>query len=177
MAPPPDTAVPADLPPDVSPLVEPPRPPPWAEPPAPPCLAEPPVAPSAAAAPNEGREPVPAPPPELPPIDLSPERFEAQDALRWNGRMLSELSDAELAAVAEGLAAMDLPPEQRGMRSQRNWLKLRVTWPQKRVSLRLRVDETVLEWFQRDGTGYQERMNAVLRAYVEAQLEAEARGR
>ncbi|MDR3536752.1 MAG: BrnA antitoxin family protein [Acetobacteraceae bacterium] len=113
----------------------------------------------------------------MPAIDLSPERLEAQDALRWNGRLLSELSDTELAAAAEGLAAMDPPPDQPGIRSQRNWLKLRVTWPQKRVALRLRVDEVVFEWFSREGIGYQGRVNAVLRAYVEAQLEAESRGR
>ncbi len=127
-------------------------------------------------APDQCGEPA-APPPELAPIDLSPERLEAQDALRWNGRMLSELSDVELAAAAEGLAAMDPPPEQPSMRNQRNWLKLRVTWPQKRVLLRLRVDEGVFEWFNRGGAGCPERINAVLRAYVEAQLEAEAHTR
>ncbi|KAA6461273.1 hypothetical protein DYQ86_11185 [Acidobacteria bacterium AB60] len=31
----------------------------------------------------------------------------------------------------------------------------------------LRVDADVLDWFQRQGSGYQTRMNAVLRAYVE----------
>jgi len=33
----------------------------------------------------------------------------------------------------------------------------------------LRVDEDVLAWFRAQGAGYQTRMNAVLRAYVEAQ--------
>lgn len=31
----------------------------------------------------------------------------------------------------------------------------------------LRVDEDVLRWFKRQGKGYQTRMNAVLRAYME----------
>ena len=33
----------------------------------------------------------------------------------------------------------------------------------------LRVDPDVLEFFKKNGAGYQTRMNAVLRAYVEAQ--------
>jgi uncharacterized protein (DUF4415 family) len=33
----------------------------------------------------------------------------------------------------------------------------------------LRIDADVLEWFRSRGKGYQSRMNAVLRAYVETQ--------
>ena len=33
--------------------------------------------------------------------------------------------------------------------------------------LSLRIDADVIDWFQRQGQGYQTRMNAVLRAYVE----------
>jgi uncharacterized protein (DUF4415 family) len=34
-----------------------------------------------------------------------------------------------------------------------------------KTSVSLRVDADVLEWFKRQGPGYQTRMNAVLRAY------------
>ncbi len=40
--------------------------------------------------------------------------------------------------------------------------------PQKRL-VSLRVDSDVLEWFRKKGKGYQTRINAVLRAYVNAQ--------
>lgn len=33
----------------------------------------------------------------------------------------------------------------------------------------LRIDADVLEWFRAQGKGYQSRMNALLRAYVDAQ--------
>ena len=33
--------------------------------------------------------------------------------------------------------------------------------------LSLRIDDEVVEWFKRQGPGYQTRINAVLRAYVE----------
>lgn len=35
--------------------------------------------------------------------------------------------------------------------------------------VRLRIDPDVLAWFKRQGPGYQARINAVLRAFVEAQ--------
>jgi uncharacterized protein (DUF4415 family) len=34
--------------------------------------------------------------------------------------------------------------------------------------LSLRIDSDVIEWFRRQGAGYQSRMNALLRAYMEA---------
>jgi len=43
---------------------------------------------------------------------------------------------------------------------------LRVIPPKRSVSLR--IDADVLEWFKAQGSGYQTRINAVLRAYREA---------
>jgi uncharacterized protein (DUF4415 family) len=37
-----------------------------------------------------------------------------------------------------------------------------------KASISLRVDRDVLEWFKSQGTGYQSRMNAVLKAFKEA---------
>jgi uncharacterized protein (DUF4415 family) len=37
-----------------------------------------------------------------------------------------------------------------------------------KASISLRVDRDVLEWFRNQGTGYQSRMNAVLKAFKEA---------
>jgi len=37
-----------------------------------------------------------------------------------------------------------------------------------KTSISLRVDCDVLEWFKAQGTGYQSRMNAVLKAFKEA---------
>ena len=42
--------------------------------------------------------------------------------------------------------------------------KLRV--PKGKQSVSLRVDRDVLDWFKRQGKGYQTRINAILRAYV-----------
>ena len=41
--------------------------------------------------------------------------------------------------------------------------------PERKEALSIRLDRDVMEWFRRQGRGYQTRINAVLRAYVEAQ--------
>ncbi len=38
----------------------------------------------------------------------------------------------------------------------------------KKTLLSLRIDSDVVEWFKGQGSGYQSRMNALLRAYMEA---------
>ena len=49
------------------------------------------------------------------------------------------------------------------------WANAEVVIPQPKQAISLRVDSDVLEWFKSHGRGYQTRMNAVLRAYMEAQ--------
>jgi uncharacterized protein (DUF4415 family) len=44
--------------------------------------------------------------------------------------------------------------------------KLRL--PKNKQLVSLRIDSDVLDWFRRQGKGYQTRINAVLRAYVRA---------
>jgi uncharacterized protein (DUF4415 family) len=38
----------------------------------------------------------------------------------------------------------------------------------KKALLSLRIDSDVIDWFRSQGPGYQSRMNALLRAYMEA---------
>ncbi len=39
--------------------------------------------------------------------------------------------------------------------------------PKRKKSVSLRLDPEVLDWFKHEGKGYQTRINAVLRAYIE----------
>ncbi len=48
-------------------------------------------------------------------------------------------------------------------------LKLQVNWPRHKQPVNLRIDSDIIEWFRRGGAGYQTRINAVLRAFVDAQ--------
>jgi uncharacterized protein (DUF4415 family) len=52
---------------------------------------------------------------------------------------------------------------------QPDWTKVKVTWPQPKQAISLRIDQDILTWFRDRGPGYQTRMNAVLRAFVDAQ--------
>ena len=43
-----------------------------------------------------------------------------------------------------------------------------VRWPEKKKQVTLRIDPDVIEFFRKQGKGYQSMINAVLRKYVEA---------
>lgn len=49
------------------------------------------------------------------------------------------------------------------------WEEAVLVFPTKRMVC-LRIDRDILDWFRSQGKGYQTRMNAVLRAYMEAQV-------
>jgi uncharacterized protein (DUF4415 family) len=48
-------------------------------------------------------------------------------------------------------------------------LKLQVNWPHHKQPVNLRIDTDIVDWFRGGGAGYQTRMNAVLRAFFDAQ--------
>ena len=49
------------------------------------------------------------------------------------------------------------------------WLRhARLLEPHAKEAVSIRLDEDVISWFKQRGKGYQTRINAVLRAYVEA---------
>lgn len=49
------------------------------------------------------------------------------------------------------------------------WENARLVMPHQKKQITIRFDRDILDWFKARGKGYQSRMNAVLRAYVEAQ--------
>lgn len=48
-----------------------------------------------------------------------------------------------------------------------DWSKAELVLPARKKAISIRVDEDVLDYFKNEGAGYQRRMNAVLRSYVE----------
>jgi uncharacterized protein (DUF4415 family) len=48
-----------------------------------------------------------------------------------------------------------------------NWDEAVLVIPPKKKAISIRVDEDVLDYFRKDGAGYQRRMNAVLRSYMQ----------
>ena len=48
-----------------------------------------------------------------------------------------------------------------------DWSKAEVVIPPKKKAISIRVDEDVLDYFKTQGAGYQRRINAVLRSYMQ----------
>ena len=73
---------------------------------------------------------------------------------------LDAMTDEDIArAVAEDPDAAPLDID---------WTKARLVLPPGKENVTLRVDRDVLAWFRGTGRGFHTRMNAVLRAYMEA---------
>jgi uncharacterized protein (DUF4415 family) len=49
-----------------------------------------------------------------------------------------------------------------------DWTRARLVMPQRKKSIHLRLDPDLLAWYRQQGQGYLTRMNAVLRAYMDA---------
>jgi len=57
----------------------------------------------------------------------------------------------------------------------KDWhLRAEAVMPVAKKLLSLRLDTDVVEWFRQQGTGYQTRMNAVLRSFMEHEAERRA---
>jgi uncharacterized protein (DUF4415 family) len=48
------------------------------------------------------------------------------------------------------------------------WATARLTMPEPKDRLTIRVDHDVVKWLKKRGKGYQTRINAILRSYMEA---------
>ena len=46
------------------------------------------------------------------------------------------------------------------------WKDAEVFMPQEKVHISLRLDEDIIKYFKEEGSGYQSRINAVLKAYI-----------
>ena len=84
--------------------------------------------------------------------------FARLDAMRDRDIDLSDASEITPAMFAKAIVRRGLAP-----RTKRQ--------------LTLRLDSDVLDWFKKQGTGYQTRINALLRAYMEEHRAQAARSR
>ncbi|MGE5157445.1 MAG: BrnA antitoxin family protein [Gemmatimonas sp.] len=55
-----------------------------------------------------------------------------------------------------------------------DWSDAVLEIPPKKKAISIRVDEDVLDFFKREGEGYQRRINAVLRSYMQQKLKRRA---
>lgn len=85
-----------------------------------------------------------------------------EDQTSW--AKIASMTEAELEA---SIAA---DPDEAGM--EMDWSKAMIGMPRPKTMVNLRIDPHILEFFKKSGRGYQTRINAVLKAFVEAQEHA-----
>ncbi len=95
-------------------------------------------------------------------------------AMQERGDDKSDWKRAAALTDAEIEAAVSDDPDEAGMTV--DWTQASVELPQPKAVLNMRVDRDVLEFFRRQGKGYQTTINAVLRSYVEQMSHETVRG-
>jgi len=92
-------------------------------------------------------------------------------AKQARGESKSDWKTAAAMSEAEIEAAIADDPDEAGMVV--DWAQASVELPESKAVLNMRIDRDVLEFFRRQGKGYQTKINAVLRSYVEQMLHHE----
>ncbi|WP_334192260.1 BrnA antitoxin family protein [Pararhodobacter sp.] len=85
---------------------------------------------------------------------------------RDDARKLKGLTDRERIRREE---TAGIEPELDEDEFELDWASARVVIPEPKQMISLRLDPDILAFFKAEGRGYQTRINAVLRAYMEAQ--------
>ena len=94
-------------------------------------------------------------------------RYSAEElaAKRRRGETRSDWARAAAMTDEEIEADIAADPDEAGMVV--DWDSVSVELPKRKADLDMRIDSDVLDFFRSTGRGYQSRINAVLRSYVE----------
>jgi uncharacterized protein (DUF4415 family) len=92
-------------------------------------------------------------------VELAEKRRRGETKTDW--AYLDSLTDEELEA------SIDFEDE-----GEFDWDNAFVGLPGPKRQITVRLDQDLIDWFKQQGRGYQTRMNAVLRSYVDAQKRA-----
>ncbi len=96
-------------------------------------------------------------------------RFTEQelDQLRQSGEDRSDFARLDSLTEEELDKSIDIEEE-----GEIDWSTIQVGLPLLKKQLTVRLDTDVVDWFKAGGPGYQTRINAVLRSYVDAKKNA-----
>mgnify|MGYP006441449557 CR=1 FL=1 len=90
-------------------------------------------------------------------------RYTADDLETKRNRGEGRLDYDRVAQISD-----DESEEQTADEPAFDWANAEIGIPPKKTQLTMRLDQDVLAWFQAQGRGYQTRINAVLRHYMQA---------
>ncbi len=93
-------------------------------------------------------------------------RYTADEIDAMREREESQTDWARVDAMTEEELEASIDHDEEG---EIDWSTVQVGIPSPKQQLTVRFDADVVEWFKAQGAGYQTRMNAVLRSFVEAQ--------
>ena len=93
-------------------------------------------------------------------------RYTADELAAMRQRSEDQTDYARLDAMTEEELEASIDREEEG---EIDWSTIQVGIPGPKQQITVRFDRDVIEWFKAQGAGYQTRMNAVLRGYVDAQ--------
>lgn len=95
-------------------------------------------------------------------------RFSATQLAERRARNESRTDLARLRAKSEADIGRDIAGDPEFRDQPADWLaQAEAVMPTPKKLLSLRIDNDILDWFKRQGPGYQTRINAVLRAFVQ----------
>ena len=89
-------------------------------------------------------------------------------AMQERGESKSNWAEAAAMTDAEIEAAIADDPDEAGMVV--DWSKASEELPKPKAVLNMRIDYDVMEFFRNQGKGYQTKINAVLRTYVDQRM-------
>ena len=94
-------------------------------------------------------------------------RYSVKDLASKRERGETRSDWARAAAMTEEEIESDIASDPNGAGMVVDWDTVSVKLPEAKADLHMRIDRDVLDFFRRTGRGYQTRINAVLRSYVE----------
>lgn len=103
-------------------------------------------------------------------------RYSAEeiDAMIRRGASRTNWARQEAMTYDEIEAQVAADPDEAGM--VYDWANATTELPRPKTELHMRIDRDILDYFKKTGKGYQTRINAVLRSYVDHMRSREAAG-
>lgn len=93
-------------------------------------------------------------------------RYSSEELARMRQSGADQTDWARVDALTEAELEASIDREEEG---DIDWSTVQIGIPGPKQQLTVRFDVDVIEWFKAQGPGYQTRMNAVLKSFVEAQ--------
>jgi uncharacterized protein (DUF4415 family) len=94
---------------------------------------------------------------------------------KWGDRRKGKTDWARVDALTDADIAKAVANDPDAAPIDIDWSDAVLVMPARKKAISIRVDEDVLNFFKREGEGYQRRMNAVLRSYMQQKAKPKKR--